>query len=147
LSVKKIGLYLDQILAPYFNLLFSANHTAAKPRSNIRHCLQSIILYFCILPLQWTHFCILPLQWTHFFMILSTSFRLFRYLYVTPKIYFVIIQTFPPSNLPSIFMILLYYLNSYGPQLSVRKGTNRKSNILNLCKKVTKELKEICLKV
>lgn len=104
---KKIGLYLDQNLALYFNILLSANHIAAKPRQ----CLQSIILYFCIL----------PLQWTHFFMIISTSFRLFRYLCVTPKIYFVIIQTVPPSILPTIFSILLHYLNSCGPKVSVRK--------------------------
>jgi len=54
-------------------------------------------------------------------MIISTSFRLLKYLCVTPKNYFVIFQTFPPSNLPSIFMILLYYLNSYGPKVSVKK--------------------------
>jgi len=39
---------------------------------------------------------------------------------VTEKL-LVIIQTFPLSNRPSIFVILLHYLNSYGPKVSVRK--------------------------
>jgi len=62
-------------------------------------------------------------------MIISNSFRLFRSLSVTPKNYFVIIQTFPPSNLPSIFVILLHYLNSYGPKVSVRKRKTGKQII------------------
>ena len=41
---KKIGFNLNQTPTLYFNLLFSANHTAAKPRSNICQRLKSIIL-------------------------------------------------------------------------------------------------------